>query len=217
MRKFKSMMKIKKQLSLYFKLVVLTHVSIFLPVSIAFAEEMHPIDRVNQTIKLSQNSSYIGLRLGGQYGTDNLPSGLTAVTGWAIVDGDREISDYALDEIYSIAVFLEGQELKVFLNQRIGGTDDENAEYQVIDVLNIAEPKFQDVSVAKSALKGLVCFQGEDLENLDSEIIALVNPENTSFIISDIKQAWRANRDTGKIESISSENIGCGNFGSFGF
>ena len=208
-------MKISKNFS--FRLTLLICSGLWLQTAIASAVELRLDNHSKQAIELAQNSPYIGLRFGGQYGTNKLPSELATVTGWAIVDEDKELSDYAIDEIYSIGAFLKNQELIILFNQRIGGTDDENAEYQVIDAVSITEPTIKDVSAAKSALKGLVCFVGDDLENLDPEIIALVNPENASFIISDIKQAWRANRNTGKIESISSDGIGCGNLGSFGF
>jgi hypothetical protein len=84
----------------------------------------------------------------------------------------------------------------------ISNDTDGKAKYQVLDVLNLPPLESNEEVTTYCQVRG----------KIDSEIVTISVSENTE-LLTDIKQAWRANRKTGKFEVIPTDGLACENLG----
>lgn len=136
-----------------------------------------------------------------------LPGRPTHLGGWMIVPPGMQNPD---ELRYGVNNLLMGDNLVMLFSETIGHESDGRAIWTVLDA----------VSVPTDNLMLSETLQGEYIPwtmcsldgTADPEVLAIVRLEDEEFF-SDIRQAWRANRETGALEEIPVAGIRCANPG----
>jgi hypothetical protein len=179
----------------YFALISMSFWGLFGNIAIAQNNELplnlepdnNNVERVEDD-RLVPNSNYIGLKY------QQVPQGLISLGGWVIGDA------YA-PTIFGISRIQKTIQQMLWL-EIITNDPDGKARYQVLDVLELPQLETNDEVTTYCRFKG----------KIDPEIVAVSIHEDMEFLTK-IKQAWRANRKTGKFEVLSIEGLDCINPG----
>ncbi len=144
--------------------------------------------------QVKQNTrSYVGLRYQGR----KLPKGIQEIAGWTVGTGTEP------RQSYSVSYVRQGSQQMLWFQNLVSRDRSGNPTWQVIDAINL--PKF---NTGEQIAPPTCSFKGVS----DPELIAVVKYEDKE-ILRNIRQAWRANRRTRKIEQIPPKNIVCQNPG----
>ncbi len=179
----------------YFALIGVSFWCLFANVAIAQNSEFNPnlepdlnnVESVEDD-RLIPNRNYIGLKY------QQVPQGLISLGGWVIGDA------YA-STIFGISRIQKTTQQMLWL-EIITNDPDGKARYQVLDILDLPQLEANNEVTTYCRLKG----------KIDPEIVTISVHEDTEFLTK-IKQAWRANRKTGKFEILSIEGLDCINSG----
>lgn len=138
-----------------------------------------------------------------------LPFGLQDLGGWLVGEpvGSRLYNVASLQTGALITDAPQAQKQMLWFETVVFPADPDpegRVSYKVLDVLNLPPLKTSDVLVGSP---GLQCTRNGVR---DPEIVAIATYSDTNYL-EKIKQAWRANRKTGKFESIPARNIVCDN------
>jgi phosphomevalonate kinase len=182
----------------YFAVISVSFWYFFANVAIAQNREFTPqLEPNNNNIENIENDrlipdnidrNYIGL----QY--QKLPQGLIGLGGWVIGDA------YA-PTIFGISKIQQTTRQMLWL-EIITNDPDGKARYQVLDILELPQLEANDEVTTYCR------FQGK----IDPEIVTVSVHEDREFL-TNIKQAWRANRKTGKFEVFPIDSLICLNIG----
>lgn len=151
----------------------------------------------------SQASSYVGVR---HVGDDFSPLSVDfeSLGGWIVYEsGSSEPLRYGIN------IAKKGNEIYVLFEDMV----ERRGNTPVWEVLDVAVTPSNNI--APSDPQGEYYFSygcSINGSRLDPEIVALLGSQDTEFI-TDIRQAWRANRQTRKLEALSTEGIACTNPG----
>jgi hypothetical protein len=144
--------------------------------------------------QVKQNSrSYVGLRYQG----GKMPKGIQQTAGWTVGPETEP------GRSYGVSYVRQGNQKMLWLERLVSRDRSGNPTWEIIDAINL--PRFnpgEELAPPSCKLKGVA----------DPELIALVKYEDKE-IWRNIRQAWRANRRTRKIEVIPPTNIVCNNPG----
>lgn len=137
----------------------------------------------------------------------SLPGNPTHLGGWMIVPPDLPNPD---ELRYGINNVLLGDKLLMLFSETIGYESDGRAIWTVLDAVSVpADNMMLSETVQGEYMPWSMCLLDG---TADPEVLAIVRLEDEEFF-SDIRQAWRANRQTGALEEISVEGIRCANPG----
>ncbi|MEM1242730.1 MAG: hypothetical protein AAGI45_23105 [Cyanobacteria bacterium P01_H01_bin.26] len=124
--------------------------------------------------------------------------------GWIVYDRDSS-------EALRYGINLAGKANEIYiLFEEIVARRGNNPVWEVLDVATIPSD-----NIAPSDPQGDYFIRPGCSINggpIDPEIVAILGNQDTEFI-TDIRQAWRANRQTQKLEVLSTEGIACENPG----
>lgn len=101
---------------------------------------------------------------------------------------------------FSIQTVENGKQMLLWFAQEASSDKKGVNKWKVMDVMKY--PTFPQ----GEALVMQLCRIGGDF---DQELMAVVKYNKYVEILTDVKRAWRANRDTGKFEKISTKEIEC--------
>jgi hypothetical protein len=142
---------------------------------------------------IAPNQSLIGLR----YQSSSLPDGVNLQGGWLI-------GQLSAPPIYAVSVVTQGTQPMLWFEQVVAANAS-GVTSEVLDVISL--PNLSDS-------EELVGTGGECQQNgvTDPEVIAIAHYTETEFL-TEISQAWRTNRSTGKFETVSPVEVRCQNPG----
>lgn len=132
--------------------------------------------------------SFIGTRYVG----GSMPDGIMNIGGWVIGDFQAEPS-------YWLSHVQQGDQRMLWFEIAVGRQGNQ-AVFEVIDTANLP-PMRPDEFLA------MVC-QINQMD--DPELVAIAQDADTAYFTR-LSAAWRANRSTGRLEPISTENLRCYN------
>lgn len=151
---------------------------------------------------------YIGIEYRSDippYGTSEPKYGLRRIGGRLVALG---ASGVASPE-YAIAHLKEDGTHMLWLEEIIARSPDGLPSFRVIDVLVLPESVATNLrNTNRYLLDASDCYLND---RKDLEIVALVTRRSLTAKYTDAVQAWRANRQTGKFESIPPQNVTCEN------
>jgi hypothetical protein len=131
--------------------------------------------------------------IGVEFGPDSMPPGYTEETGYVM--GYLEGDEYIIDHVSKA-------NLQMLWFCKLTSRDTEGRPYlRILDILIL--PRIEQ---NEELLMGTCKFK----EEMDPEIIAVAKFNETE-VKSEVVQAWRANRNSKKFESIPTANITCVN------
>ncbi|MEO0768398.1 MAG: hypothetical protein AAFY72_03040 [Cyanobacteria bacterium J06649_4] len=149
----------------------------------------------------SQVFSYVGVRHVGD-DLSPLSADFESFGGWIV---------YAIGSSeplrYGINIAEKGSEIYIFFEDIVGRSGN-TPVWEVLDVATTSSS-----NIAPSDPKGEYYFHygcSINGSSIDPEIVAVIGNQDTEFI-TDIRQAWRANRQTRQLEALSTEGMACTN------
>lgn len=162
---------------------------------------VEPVKQVNADKQ--DVSQYIGLTFSGE-DIANLPGNLEDLGGWLIYQNSENLDSI---EIYGIHLFLREENLLIFLGEKIAQNPDGTAVWNIIDstVVSANNLSLSPTHSGDYEVQGNCAIA----DRPDAEIIAIAKHDGKTQYSTDILQAWRANRTTKKLESISTDSIKC--------
>ncbi|MGG6296676.1 hypothetical protein ACQ4M4_19970 [Leptolyngbya sp. AN02str] len=132
--------------------------------------------------------SFVGTR----YLSGDLPEGVEELGGW-LVGELLDRNDYWINQVR------QGEQEFLWFNIR-PGDQGQQAIFEVVDVLEMPAIAENENLVSSCELN----------EQPDPELLAIAQYTETEYL-TQIRQAWRANRTSGQIEPISPAEIRCYN------
>jgi hypothetical protein len=143
-------------------------------------------------------ADYIGHRhVGDDF--SGLSDEWNSLGGWIVYDpGPDPVFEYG------IALVEDGDEFYVFFEQEVGRSGN-SALWEILDFVTLPA---DDISPVDPEAHYYFHFGCSVNGVADAEIVALFGIQDAE-LITDIRQAWKANRQTGQLEDISTAGMVC--------
>jgi hypothetical protein len=157
-----------------------------------FAEAPPIIPHGLQTQSTDTTTSGLGDQYVGVLYSDEAQFNLSSLGGWIIHDGRPEIPE----PVYAASHMADGEAHMLWLQAKVGETEDGRAIWEVLDVISLPAPG----PLQGLAISGCIA----DTEGVDDELHGLVELHNGDWTIL---QAWGANRAEARWEELPIDGL----------